>query len=159
MSLANWLNLTNSEFLVVLAGGGFLTSLATFVTLLLVRWRGARGAAKRAHSSNPDPQEQWLKESESLCLNFSKHLEEKREIGRRLMEQLDEKIRKIEGLLAQMDKRHDSLVRGLDEGDRQAQVLEMAEAGFDASEIARRSCLPKGEVQLILDLKRYHQQQ
>jgi hypothetical protein len=99
----------------------------------------------------------WAKESEILCLSLSKNLAEKKEISKRLMEQLDAKIQSLNLRLTEIDGKKKFIPEGMKEGDPYGRVVRMMEAGYKFPEIVHSLKLPKGEVQLILDLEQYIQ--
>lgn len=155
MHFANYLNLTRTEFITMLSAASFLVSSATLVALLLL----ARKAFQQGKPARWDEArwKEWVQESESICQSFSKHLEAKREMGKRLIEHLDEKMGRLETLLTELEAKGHLLSQGAPRKDRYGEVLEMARQGLDASEIVKRSHLPRGEVELILGLHQYSQ--
>jgi len=87
--------------------------------------------------------------------------------SRNLLDALNERHRRTEELLRQMDvreKRITEAIRGdertilrsenSDPAGKYKEVSRLADMGLDAEEIARRVKLPKGEIELILGLKR-----
>jgi hypothetical protein len=99
----------------------------------------------------------WGKESETLCLELSKTLEEKKAITQRLLEKLDEKIGNLHSSLEEIEEKRRSIAGGEKEAGLYGKVVEMLESGYKFPEIVRSLKVPKGEVQLILDLKQYSQ--
>ena len=109
--------------------------------------------------------ERFLVESEKLAETFSRTLEEKKELSVNLLLQLEHKINEMNRLLERAEK-------GLAEAksppvriteteranpaapENRALVIRLAEQGLGVEEIARRSKLHRGEVELILDLER-----
>jgi hypothetical protein len=158
MNLANWFNLTNSEFLLILAGGGMIVSFLTLVSSIYFGWRFASFRRSRDLSQDPDPLQEWRKESESICQTLSKNLDEKREISRRLIEDLDGRIQSIRLLLNRMEEKEQTYAQGTNRKDLHTQIVEMAGQGYGLSEIAQRANLTAGEVQLILNLRKYSHQ-
>ena len=87
--------------------------------------------------------------------------------SRNLLDALNERHRRTEELLRQMDvreKRITETIRGdertilrsdsSDTASKYKEVSRLADMGLDADEIAKRVKLPKGEIELILGLKR-----
>ncbi len=166
MNLANLFNLTNVEMGLIFIGGGVAFSLFTVWIYLrtilrcsymsmvfLQRPISVSHAAPFTGEKSPplesDQLKEWAQESEALCQNLSRNLEEKKEITKSLITQLDEKIQSLQALLRKVSE----------EGafPSQEKILEMAEAGCGISDIARQLRLPQGEIQLTLDLQRYRQ--
>jgi hypothetical protein len=98
---------------------------------------------------NPAGLEGWLAESKSLCETLSRNLEEKKEITRGLVRQLDAKIDGFNESLTRIEEREGGIK------ELYPQVVEMAQKGCDAAQIARWFKLSRGEIQLILDLQSY----
>lgn len=157
MHLANYFNLTLMEFTTVLSATGLIISLATLITILFLARKGLILKAGNGVGGEGRPWKEWLAESESICRGFSKHLEEKREIGKRLLEQLDERMEKLQGLVIEIDQKRQSQSQGMSRKDPYAEVLEMVRAGCDVTEIVKRSDLPRGEIELILGLHQFQQ--
>jgi len=153
MNLANLINLTNVEMALILVEGSIFLSLLIIVCYL------KRILAKQADRKYPfGDSDQWresIQESEVICQNLSKNLQEKKEIGKRLVKQLDEKIQTLSSMMREIDQKDTPPSKEIEEKDLRGQILEMAEAGCDVSDIAQKLGLSKGEVQLALDLKRY----
>ncbi len=154
MSLANQLNLTNVELGLIFVGGSVL--FCFFALLLYLRRTIPRWLGKRSPALDSDRTREWVRESDAICQNLSKNLEEKKAIANRLIAQLDERIRSLQVLANGSGEReilpHDGIKKGVD-----AEVCALSNAGYDVPEIARSLRLPKGQVELILDLKRYCQ--
>jgi len=148
-------NLTNLENGLMIAEGITLTVLVSIVFFFKRALRKVK--AKNQSFCTSDQLIQWAKESEILCISLSKNLEEKKELTQRLMEQLDEKIQSLNLRLEGTEERIEFTPEGLKETDLYGKVVKMVEAGYKFPEIVRRLKLPKGEVQLILDLKQYCQ--
>ena len=145
-NLENWLMITEGMTLIILL-------LIVFFFKRALR----KGRNKKRSIWTSDQLMKWARESEILCLSLSKNLEEKKEITKRLLEQLDEKIRSLNSRLAGIEEKKKPNPEGLKEGDPYGKVIKMVEAGYKFPEIVRSLKLPKGEVQLILDLKQYCQ--
>jgi len=151
MNLANMINMTNFEM-------GLIGVEATLVAASLLLWRVLRRSAGRREASSQAPLlKEWVQESEAICQNLSKNLDQKKEIADRLVMRLDEKIQALQILIGKMDEPSPLPGRREEKKDLHAQILEMAETGHDVSEIARQLRISKGEIQLALDLKRYRQ--
>jgi len=87
--------------------------------------------------------------------------------SRNLLDALNERHRRTEELLRQMDVREKRITEAIREDERTIlrsensdtaskykEVCRLADMGLDANEIAGRVKLPKGEIELILGLKR-----
>ncbi len=98
---------------------------------------------------HPGGLEKWLTESKSLCETLSRNLDEKKEITRGLVRQLDAKIECFNQSLTRVEEKEGGIK------DLYPQVIDMARKGCDAGQIARWLKLSRGEVQLILDLQSY----
>jgi hypothetical protein len=152
MNFANLMNLTNPELGLAIVEGTLLVSFV--ITLVTVKRMIPR---KQERNRVPSGQlKQWVRESEAICQNLAKNLEEKREIAKRLIAQLDEKIQNLQSLAGQLDEKNSPIPEGL-KSDLGTQVLALSKAGHEIPEIARRLSLSKGEVELVLNLKRYCQ--
>jgi len=146
-------NLTSLESVLVIAEGITLLLLLS----LVFYFEGVVRRVKKDHRSFwiSDQLRRWGKESETLCLDLSKTLEEKKAITQRLLEQLDEKIRSLHSSLEEIEEKRRSIAAGEKEADLYGKVVEMVESGCKFPDIVRSLKVPKGEVQLILDLKQY----
>jgi len=155
MSEIQFMNFSNLENWLMITEG------MTLIILLLIVFFFGRALRKRRNKKpsvwTSDQLIKWAKESEILCLSLSKNLAEKKEITKRLMEQLDEKLQSLNLRLAGIEEKKKSIPEGVREGDPYGKVVKMVEAGYKFPEIVRSLRLPKGEVQLILDLKQYSQ--
>jgi hypothetical protein len=145
-NLENWLMITEGMTLIILL-------LIVFFFARALR----KGRNKKPSVWTSDQLIKWAKESEILCLSLSKNLEEKKEITKRLMGQLDEKLQSLNLRLAGIEEKKKPIPEGVREGDPYGKVVKMVEAGYKFPEIVRSLKLPQGEVQLILDLKQYSQ--
>jgi hypothetical protein len=155
MNLANLFNLTNVEMGFIFVEISIL--LSVYLTYRYFKRITAHRVDKRHPLLDSNQLKKCLQESEAVCQGLSRNLKEKREIAQQLIEQLDAKIEILESLLKRADREGLSLSQGVKEKNLEAQILEMAEAGVDISDIARQLQISKGEVQLTLDLKRYCQ--
>jgi hypothetical protein len=110
--------------------------------------------SRKSLETNLERINQLLKESESLTQDFTNNLAEKREIIKKLMGSLDEKIRGLNLVLEKIEGKippPGPVAKGK-EGN--GPVVEMALAGCGVSDIARRLGLSQEEVRLILDLRK-----
>ena len=108
--------------------------------------------------------EPLVKESHKSALSFDKQIKEKKRLIKELNDALDSRIISINLLLS----RADALQKKIDEKqnkpnlnsssvavlDQQNQIIEMYNQSFDIDSIAQRLSIPKGEVQLVIDLKK-----
>ncbi len=153
MDWTYFMNFINVETGLIVIEGTLLLSL--LITLVSMRRILPRSAAKESPLLDSDQIREWARESETICQGLSKNLEEKKVIVRRLIAQLDEKIRTFEILLKEGEGKGGRLSHDGEERDLGDQVCDLVRTGCDVSEISRRLHLSKGEVELILDLKRY----
>jgi len=114
----------------------------------------ALSSGKKNLETNLEKINQLLKESESLSLDLSNNLTEKREIVKNLVETLDEKVRALSQLLERIEGKIPAPTPGPKGSDGNSQIVEMAMAGCGVDDIAKRLGLSKEEVQLILDLRK-----
>jgi len=155
--MIGWLipNLTDLESGLVVAEGITLLFLLSLVFYF-------KRVTRRCPKDHPpflssEQLRRWGRDSETLCLDLSKILKEKKAITQRLLEQLDEKIRSLHSTLAEIEEKRRTIGAGEKEADPYAKVVEMMESGYKFPEIFRSLNVPKGEAQLVLDLKRYSQ--
>jgi len=111
--------------------------------------------------------EPLVKESRKAALSFDEQIKEKKRLIKELNDALDSRIISINLLLS----RADALQRKLEARqsrpnlesssttsvavfDQQNEILEMYTQNFDIDSIAQRLSIPKGEVQLVIDLKK-----
>jgi hypothetical protein len=155
------MNYLNTEGLLLLVEGTIFFSLT--ITLLFMRRTLNQVYAKRVkHFSSGknhypldmDKFNAMLKESASLSQDLSKNLEEKKEIVKKLLATLDEKILSFHQLLEKAGQGEKRSTSDLPATVGTDPVLEMALAGYGVSDIAKRLRLSKEEIQLILDLKK-----
>ena len=123
------------------------------------------GRAKRA-SSGIEPLHQvlepLLKEAEKVAEQFETQLKEKQRLVRRLNERLDSRIISLNLLLSRADvclASHDRESWGENRHHRhiydlQQEIIGLGEKGLAPQEIANRMGISKGEVTLVLELKR-----
>lgn len=111
-----------------------------------------------------DMLEPLVREAEQAASAFERQIVEKRHLIRSLNRDLDTKIISINLLLSRAERLlqdRDSLpgITGYsgkkpDIMDQQASILELCEAGLDEGAIASRLSIPRGEVQLVISLKK-----
>jgi hypothetical protein len=105
--------------------------------------------------------ESLLNEADQMSAQFKTQLEEKNRLIKRINDQLDKKIMSLNLLL----NRADALlslngdIGGNNDGQKPAKaqegnILKLANKGYDLEKIARSLSIPKGEVKLVLDLKK-----
>ncbi|MGQ9646419.1 MAG: DUF6115 domain-containing protein [Thermodesulfobacteriota bacterium] len=128
---------------------------SVLIVLVSMRRMLTRSLTKTSGLRDSDQIREWARESEAICQELSKNLEEKRAIVRRLIAQMDKKIQTFEILLRKSEGNERTLSQDGNGGDLGDQVSDLVKKGFDISEISRRLRLSKGEIELILNLKRY----
>jgi len=153
MNLANLMNLTNVEMALIIMEGSILFSL--LIILFYLKRILAKASDKKYPLRDSNQWRESIQESEVICQNLSKNLQEKKEIGKRLVKQLDDKIQTLSSMMKKIDQKEGPPCEDTEKKDLKGQILEMAEAGCDISDIAQKLGLSRGEVQLALDLKRY----
>ena len=148
MDLTNTLHLTGLEI-------GLIFLVIALALALVLSKRASPSTKKEIQSLDMEGLKEWVKESEAICESLSKNLQEKRKIVKRLITQMDGKIDQIHQLLQKVDE----AVPIVSDEDKNKglypQIVEMANAGCQASQIARWLKVPEGEVQLVLDLKKF----
>ena len=106
--------------------------------------------------------ESFLTDADNTAQEFKGQLEEKQHLAKRLNEQLDNRITSLNVLLNRADVllsssgnqgTHGSEV-SVSLNSQQTKILELAEDGHSAEEIATTLSIPKEEVNLVLDLRR-----
>jgi hypothetical protein len=153
INLANLFNLSSVEMGLILLGSTlslFLLNILIFSISIL-----ARRNRKKHPLLDSNQLKTLMEEAESVCHAFSKNLEEKREIAKRLLEQLERKIQGLDCLLHELGENGNGSDRPFREKEDFRQIFEMAEAGCDITEIARKLSLSRGEVQFVLGLRKY----
>ncbi len=112
--------------------------------------------------------EPLVQESKNSATSFDKQIKEKKRLIKELNDALDSRIISINLLLS----RADALQKKIQEKqnkrqfstnnnfahplvfDQQNQIIEMYNQNFDIDSIAQKLSIPKGEVQLVIDLKK-----
>ncbi len=96
----------------------------------------------------------WVEESDMVYEKLFKALEERKEIANQLIAKLDLKIEALRSMMASVDHKMIPIAEEVPGHEEEDEVLTLAEAGKDFSEISRQTGLSIGEVQFILNLKR-----
>ncbi len=109
--------------------------------------------------------EPLVKESKKAALAFDEQIQEKKRLIKELNDALDSRIISINLLLS----RADALQKKMEEKqsqsrfqsssasmvfDQQNQIIDMYNQNFDVNSIAQKLSIPKGEVLLVIDLKK-----
>ena len=140
------------------------------IILFIVFMRQFRAAKARQESSGiaafPQVLEPLLKEAEKVAGQFETQLKEKQHLVRRLNEQLDSRIISLNLLLTQAEvclASHEKESWGENRQykhvyDLQQEIIDFGEKGLSPQEIANRVGISKGEVRLVLELKRKFQE-
>ena len=105
---------------------------------------------------------QMIKESKRILNEMHERIEEQKRSLERMTEKLDRKkeeidlsMKKVDGSLHRLKKDSDETFLTDDENhDKYQQVISLARKGLTVEEIEKRVQLPRGEVELILDLKK-----
>ena len=140
------------------------------IILFIVFMRQFRAGKARQESSGtaafPQVLEPLLKEAEKVAGQFETQLKEKQCLVRRLNEQLDSRIISLNLLLNQAEvclASHEKESWGGNRQykhvyDLQQEIIDFGEKGLSPQEIANRMGISKGEVRLVLELKRKFQE-
>ena len=113
-----------------------------------------------------------LQSSQEAALEFDRLVKEKQQLTRKLDQSLDSKLISINLLLSranklysQLENQHNTLLNSRPERtlslfhkekdviDQQQQIIDLYLRKMDIDSIAERLSIPKGEVQLVIDLK------
>jgi hypothetical protein len=108
--------------------------------------------------------EPLVQESQNSALRFDKQIKEKKRLIKELNDALDSRIISINLLLSRADalqkkmeerqKQPDLNFSSVAVIDQQNKIIEMYNQNIDIDSIAQRLSIPKGEVQLVIDLKK-----
>lgn len=105
--------------------------------------------------------ESFLTDAENTSLKFKGMLQEKKDIIKKLNEQLEKKIKSLNTLLNRTDallfKHRQSNQDGYVQDslkNHTKKIVELAKEGFDLDYIAESLVIPKEEVMLVIDLKK-----
>ena len=105
--------------------------------------------------------ESILADADKIAEQFKEQLEEKHHLIKRLNEQLDKRIVSLNMLLNRADILLSHGRQSAEVNDnpvslnrQQTEVIELAKEGHRVEEIANMLSIPKGEVSLVLDLKK-----
>ncbi|MCK4727941.1 MAG: hypothetical protein KAT27_03375 [Desulfobacterales bacterium] len=140
------------------------------IILFIVFMRQFRAGKARQESSGiaafPQVLEPLLKEAEKVAGQFETQLKEKQHLVRRLNEQLDSRIISLNLLLSRAEvclASHDkeSMEKNRSQRhvyDLQQEIIALGVKGIAPQEIADRMGISKGEVTLVLELKRKFQE-
>ncbi|MDR1038064.1 MAG: hypothetical protein LBT40_16325 [Deltaproteobacteria bacterium] len=168
---------------VILLQTGLEILLAILLALLLWRtWRrppsGQTGTGAAVPEELQKTIERFLSESEKIAVTFSRNLEEKKNLSSDLILKLDSRLASYRALLAETERAMEASVRKLAEIEKEgrlspppaqatqdqkanpaapevrALVLKLHREGLKLEDIAVRSRLHRGEVELILELER-----
>lgn len=149
MNFLNAIHLTNLEFGLII--------LVILLAAVLIRSKRTvdQSTEKVGQTIDFEGLKEWVKESESICETFSKNLQEKRKIAKRLIGQLDGKIERMNRLLSKLNEKEPPPPEEGKSKDLHPLIIEMADSGCHVSQIARWLKISEGEVQLVLDLKKF----
>ena len=136
------------------------------IIFFIVFLRQFRAGKARQESSDiaafPQVLESLLKEAEKVAGQFETQLKKKQRLARRFNEQLDSRIISLNLLLNQAEvclTSHKKESWGENRQykhvyDLQQEIIDCGEKGLSLQEIANRVGISKGEVRLVLELKR-----
>ena len=149
MSSLDVIHFTNLEF------GLIVLVLALTVAFIFSRRTVTQKPDRAGQTVDFEGFMEWLKESESICENLSKNLQEKRKIAKRLIAQLDGRIEQMNQILKRLDEKETPASDEATCKDLQPLIIEMSDSGCTVSQIARWMRIPEGQVQLVLDLRKF----
>jgi hypothetical protein len=105
--------------------------------------------------------ESFLTDAENTSVRFKEMLQEKKDIIKRLNEQLEKKIKSLNTLLNRSDTQLLKYRQSHQDGyvqdslkNHTKKIVELAKEGFNPDYIAETLVIPKEEVMLVLDLKK-----
>lgn len=108
--------------------------------------------------------EPLVEESNKAATSFDRQIKEKKRLIKELNDALDSRIISINLLLSRADALQKKLKEKKNQFnsefsstavlDQQNQIIEMYDQDFNIDSIAQRLSIPKGEVQLVIDLKK-----
>ena len=109
--------------------------------------------------------EPLVKESEKVAITFDGQIKEKKRLLKELNDALDSRIISINLLLSRADALQKKMGEKQNQKslpsssasavfDQQNQIINMYNQSFDADTIAQKLSIPKGEVLLVIDLKK-----
>ncbi len=145
----------------------FLTILMIVIDMLLIMFmiyliRSLRMSLQREISAGAAEQvfrliEPLFQDAQTASRDFEKQLKEKNRIINQLNEKLDSRIISLNLLLNRADLNLQSGTWGADQVhvyDQQEAIGRLLEKGFDSEAIARELTMSRGEVDLVIDLKK-----
>ena len=105
--------------------------------------------------------ESFLTDADNISVKFKEMLQEKKDIIKKLNEQLEKRIKNLNTLLNRADallfkhrqNNQDGYVQGSLKNHTK-KIVELAKEGFDLDYISESLVIPKEEVMLVLDLKK-----
>lgn len=131
-------------------------------------------AASQSASGVIEMLEPLLREARKTAIRFDEQIKEKKHLLKELNNALDTRIININLLLSRAATQQKKLVEQLNNAvhvspalnlpnlnysadivpDQQHQIIQMYEQEFDIDTIAKKLSIPKGEVQMVIDLKK-----
>lgn len=105
--------------------------------------------------------ESFLTDADDISVKFKESLQEKKDIIKKLNEQLEKRITNLNTLLNRADvllfkhkQRHQDVYVQDSLKNHTKKIVELAKEGFDLDYISESLVIPKEEVMLVLDLKK-----
>ena len=153
------MNLFELKYLIVLQ---LAIDFAIFVVFILLI-RRLRFLDKGSSSLNSKLKiyESFLKDADNISVKFKEMLKEKKDIIKKLDEQLEKRIKNLNTLLNRADAllfKHRQSNQDVHVQDsltnHTKKIVELAKEGFDLDYISETLVIPKEEVMLVLDLKK-----
>ena len=157
--------LMSAKLWLVIQIGLDIVLVALFIVLIRYFRRSASGDDSRQVLETTREIEAVLNDAKKVAEEFEVHLKEKKAIVGRLNEQLDNRIINLNLLLSRADLTPESGDRDNKGSERvhqnsydlQNEIVALSEKGHTANKIAEKLGVIKGEVDLVLDLKKKFQ--
>lgn len=159
-ALTDFMKIFNIEFWVVIQMVIDLVLVVLILYFLRNLKSGIPGnASKQAAGKIIGMLEPLLKDADSTAKAFETQLKEKNRLIHNLNERLDSRIISLNLLLnrteAYLSARSKSNPKGRGHVyDQQKAIIELFNKGHDVEAVARKLSMPKGEVELVVDLKK-----
>ncbi|MFH1091376.1 MAG: hypothetical protein V1742_07390 [Pseudomonadota bacterium] len=139
--------------------------LVLLMIFFLLRLRGLKKSTAVVPEEIKAPMERFIKVSERLSAAFTETLRQKKDLSVSLLLKLERKINELNQLLERAEQdlsqarsspapTADTEKSNPAAPENRALVIRLADQGLSMEEIARRSRLHRGEVELILDLEK-----
>lgn len=137
----------------------FILIVLIFRLLKNMRGRLQQDVSKETSAKVIEIIEPIISQANSLATTFEQQLKEKNHLINKLNEKLDSRIISLNLLLNRTEALNieglsDTDTKALHVYDQQESIVHLYQSGKSSSEIAKVLSLPKGEIDLVLDLKK-----